>query len=43
MDEILQSVDGNDLALATLVGTSNNGDFVIFSDWDAADLDVKLC
>ena len=38
MDEKLQSVDSCDLSFTTLVGASHNGDFVVFSDGDAADL-----
>lgn len=40
--DVLESVDGGDLALATLVGASNDGDFVILSDWDGADLGKLL-
>ncbi len=36
--DVLETVDGGDLALATLVGASNNSDFVILSDRDGADL-----
>lgn len=38
VDEILETVDGCDFAFPTLVGASHNGDFVVFSDGDAADL-----
>jgi len=38
VDEVLQSVDGGDFAFTALVGASHNGDFVVFSDGDAADL-----
>lgn len=38
VDEVLQSVHGRDLAFTALVGASHNGDFVVFSDGDAADL-----
>jgi len=36
--DIFQTVDGCDLALATLVGASNDGDFVVLSDRDGADI-----
>ena len=38
MDDVLETVDGSDLALAALVGASDDQDFVILSDWDGADL-----
>lgn len=38
MDEEFQSVDGCDLAFAALVGSSDNCDFVVFSNGDAANL-----
>jgi hypothetical protein len=34
----LQSVDGCDLALTTLVGASNNCDLVVFADGNRADV-----
>ncbi len=40
--DVLETVDGGDLALATLVGTTDNSDLVILSDWDRADLRIKL-
>ena len=43
MDEILESVDGGDLAFTTLVGASGNDDFVVLSDGDAADLEIQIC
>ena len=36
--DVLETVDGGDLALTALVGSANNGNFVILSDWDGADL-----
>lgn len=38
VDDVLETVDGSDLSFAALVGASNNEDFVVFSDWDGADL-----
>lgn len=38
VDDVLETVDGGDLALTALVGSANNGNFVILSDWDGADL-----
>lgn len=38
VDLVLQTVDRSDLALAALVGASDNGDLVVLSDGDAADL-----
>jgi len=34
VNDVFETVDGSDLALATLVGTSDDGDFIIFSDGD---------
>jgi hypothetical protein len=42
VDEVLQSVDGGDFAFTAFVGASHNGDFVVFSDGDAADLYFSL-
>lgn len=38
MDEVLQSVDRGDLAFTAFLGPSNNGDFVVLSNWDTSDL-----
>ena len=38
--DVLETVDGSDLALAAFVGASDNEDFVVFSDWDGADLGI---
>lgn len=40
--DVLETVDGGDLALTALVGSANDGDFVILSDWDGADLRALL-
>jgi hypothetical protein len=40
--DVLETVDGSDLALATLVGATNDGDLVVLSDWDRADLGIML-
>ena len=42
MDDVFQTVDGCDLALAVLVGTANNADDVVFADGDRADL-LMIC
>ena len=38
VDNVLEAVDGGDLALAALVGTTDDGDLVVLADGDAADL-----
>jgi hypothetical protein len=38
VDNVFETVDGGDLALTALVGTTDNGDLVILADGDAADL-----
>lgn len=38
VDHILEAVHGGDLALAALVGATDNGDLVVLADGDAADL-----
>jgi hypothetical protein len=38
VDHVLETVDGGDLALAALVAAADNGDLVVLSDGDAADL-----
>lgn len=38
VDLVLETVDGGDLALTALVGSTDDGDLVILSDGDAADL-----
>jgi hypothetical protein len=42
VDEVFQPVDGGDFSFTALVGSSDDGDFVVFSDGDAADLLRKL-
>lgn len=34
VDNVFETVDRDDFAFATLVGTTDNGDFVILSDWN---------
>jgi hypothetical protein len=41
--DVLETVDGSDLALAALVGASDNQNLVVFSDWDGADLEIVRC
>lgn len=36
--DVLETVYGGDLALTALVGSANDGDFVVLSDWDGADV-----
>jgi hypothetical protein len=38
VNHVLETVDGCDLALTALVAASNDGDFVVLADGDAADL-----
>lgn len=38
VDDVLETVHGGDLALAALVGASDDGDLVVLADGDAADL-----
>lgn len=38
VDNVLEAVDGGDLALTTLVGTPDNRDLVVLADGDGADL-----
>lgn len=38
VDDVLETVDGGDLAFAALVGSSNNEDLIVLSDRDGADL-----
>ena len=38
VDDVFQTVDGRDLALLVLMGATDDGDLVVFSDGYAADL-----
>ena len=38
VDHVLQAVDGSDLALTALVGSTLDGDLVALGDWDGADV-----
>ena len=38
VDDVLETVDGGDLALTALVGATDDGDLVVLADGDAADL-----
>jgi hypothetical protein len=38
VDHVLEAVDGGDLALTALVGTTDDGDLVILANGDGADL-----
>lgn len=38
VDDVLEAVDGSDLALTALVGATDNGDLVVLADGDASDL-----
>jgi hypothetical protein len=38
VDDVLETVDGGDLALAALVGATDDGDLVVLADGDGADL-----
>lgn len=41
MDDVFETVDGGDFAVAAFVGTADYGDLVVFADGDAADLGGK--
>jgi hypothetical protein len=41
VDNVFETVDGSDFALATLVGSTLNDDLVIFADRDGFDLSMK--
>lgn len=44
VDNVLETVHGGDLALTALVGATDNGDLVVLSDGDRADLgNVRNC
>lgn len=43
VDLVLETVDSGDLALAALVGASDDGDLVVLSDGDATDLRADSC
>jgi hypothetical protein len=43
VDDVLETVDGGDLALAALVGSADDGDLVVLSHGDAADLLGSNC
>ena len=38
VDEVLETVDGGDLALTALVGATGDENLVVLADWDGADL-----
>ena len=38
MDEVFESVDGCDFAFTAFIRASDNQDFIVFSDGNAADL-----
>ena len=38
VDDVLEAVDGGDLALLVLVGATDDHDLVVLADGDAADL-----
>ena len=38
VDDIFQAIDGGDGAFAAFVGAADYGNFVVFADWDCADL-----
>ena len=41
VDDVFETVDAGDLALAALVGASDDGDLVVFADGDGADLNCR--
>lgn len=38
VDNVFETVDGGDLSLTALVRSTDNGNLVVLSDWDGADL-----
>lgn len=38
LNRVLQSVDGRDLTLRTLLRTSDNSDLILLSDWERSDV-----
>lgn len=42
LDEVLETVYGDDLALTALVGAADNGDFVVLADGNGSDLEGTL-
>ncbi len=34
MDDILETIDGNNLAFSAFAGASGDEDFVVFADWN---------
>jgi hypothetical protein len=42
VDGVLETVDAGDLALTTLVGAPDDGDFVVLADGDGSDLEMML-
>lgn len=38
MDDIFETVDGGDLSVPSLVGATDNGNLIVLSDGDRADL-----
>lgn len=42
MDDIFETVDGGDLSFPALVGAADDGDLVVLSDGDGADLKVSV-
>jgi hypothetical protein len=43
VDHVLETVHGGNLALAALVGATDDGDLVVLADGDAADLRRVRC
>ncbi len=44
VDDVLETVDGGDLALTTLIRATNNEDLVVLPDGDGADLErLRMC
>lgn len=42
VDDVLEAVDGGDLALGALVGATDDGDLVVLADGDGADLRLPV-
>ena len=41
MDDVFETVNGGDFGIAAFVGATGYGDFVVFPNWDRADLRWK--
>lgn len=42
VNDVLETVDRGDLSLTSLVGTTDNSDLVILSDWNGTNLNMNV-